>query len=593
MEKAHGVVWDLDDLYRGADDPSLAHDIESLIGLAQEFQGKYYGKITAPDCSADLLLQALQDYEKLVESAYRPYAMANLLFTGDGRSDKYKALVAKVQDALTRFGNETLFFALELQKIPDESLQNFVATGKLEPYRHYLESLRLFTPYTLSEPEEKVVNRKTLTGKTAFVNLYDEFTATFEWQLEIAGETKTLTQSELRELHRSPDAALRKKAKTAHDGRYGEHALIFSNIFGNLIKDHANEMEARGYESPIQPTHLKNKAPTEVVQTMMDVTSANNSLVQRYCRLKARMLDLPKLRGSDLYAPVAKSEHKISFEEGRALVLESFAGFSPEFGAIIQRVFDENWIDAEVRPGKRGGAFCYSVAPSLHPYVLVNYVDNLDSVYTMAHELGHALHTVLASESQSLLTFHAPLILAETASVFGEMLLTRKLLSEDPNRETRIRILSSKLEDFFGTISRQTMYTRFELDAHQEGGQRRLSADEFCNLWLKRRDELYGDSVDFLDEEKWFWSVIPHFIHTRFYCYAYTFGALFVLALYNQFEQEGSAFVPKYRDLLAAGDSDWPAKQIEKVGLDFQQESFWQGGFQVIERMLDELEGLV
>ncbi len=593
MKKAKGVVWDLSDLYAGPDDSKMEEDFSTAIELAVAFKKTYRGKIASEACSDSLLLQAMCDYEALIEQGYRPYAMANLLFAADGKSDKHKALVAKAQETMTRVNNETLFFALEIQKIPDDKISTFLTSDKLGRYRHYLESLRLFTKHMLSENEEQLINRKNLSGKTAFVNLFDEFTASFEWQLEVNGEMKTLTQSELRELLRSQDADLRRSAKKAHDGKFGENALIFTNIFGSLIKDHATEMDLRGYDSPIQPQHLNNKVPAEVVQTMMDVATEHYPLVQHYCRLKAKMLGLPKLSGSDLYAPVIKTDQVVPFEEGKALVLASFSHFSPEFGKMIERAFTERWLDAEIRPGKRGGAFCYSIAPSLHPFVLMNYVDNLDSVYTMAHEFGHALHTVLASENETILTFHAPLVLAETASVFAEMLLTRKLLAEEANKEHRIQIIAAKLEDFFGTISRQTMYTRFELDVHLEGAKRRLSTDDFCQLWTKRRDEMYGDSVDFLEEEKWFWAVIPHFIHSRFYCYAYTFGALFVLALFNRYEEEGEAFVPKYRALLAAGDSDWPKTQIQKVGLDFSQKSFWEGGFKVIESLLAELESLV
>ncbi|RMF62043.1 MAG: oligoendopeptidase F, partial [Calditrichaeota bacterium] len=545
MEKARGIVWDLSHLYRAADDPRIAEDLARAQDLSRSFNRTYHGKIVSDDCSAALLLQAFRDYETLLECGYRPYAMANLLFSADGKSDKHKALVAQVQDAMTRLSNETLFFALEIQKIPDERISSFLENGELSPYRHYIESLRLFTPYMLSEREEQIINRKNLSGKTAFVNLFDEFTATFEWELEIDGKKRTFTQSELRELQRHRDPEVRRRAKAAHDGKFGENALIFTNIFGNLIKDHATEVEMRGYQHPMQPTHLSNKVPPEVVETMMEVTAGHNHLVQEYCRLKAKLLGIPKLRGSDLYAPVARTDRVVPFQEGKDLVVDSFAAFSPEFGKIIERAFSEKWIDAEIRPGKRGGAFCYSVAPSLHPYVLMNYVDNLDSVYTMAHEFGHALHTVLASEHQTILSFHPPLVLAETASVFAEMLLTRKLLAEENDRDSRIQILASKLEDFFGTISRQTMYTRFELEAHLQGAKRRLSAEEFSRLWLKHREDLYGDAVEFLDEEKWFWSVIPHFIHTRFYCYAYTFGALFVLALFNRYEEEGDAFIPK------------------------------------------------
>ncbi len=593
MKKAQGIVWDLSDLYPSSDAPKLNHDIEAAIELSRSFKEKYHSNIASEDCTADLLRDALTEYEQLIESAYRPYAMATLLFSGNGRSDVFKALVAKVQDAMTQIKNETLFFGLEIQKIPEAKIEEFFSSGKLDHYRHYLESLRLFTPYTLSELEEQAINQKNLSGKTAFVNLFDEFTASFEWEMEINGEKKTLTESEIRELQRHQDPELRFRAKEAHHGKYGENGLIFTNIFNSLVKDHATEMSMRKYESPIQPTHLSNSVSGDVVDTMRQVVSDHYPLAQRYNRLKAKMLGLPKLRGSDLYAPVSKSDRVVPFEEGKQLVLESFAGFSPEFEKIIGRAFEEKWIDAEIRPGKRGGAFCFSIGPSVHPYVLTNYVDKVDSVYTMAHEFGHALHAVLACEKGSLLTFHAPLVLAETASVFAEMLLTRKLLAEEKDRESRIQILASKLEDFFGTISRQNMYISFELDAHLEGAKRRLSADDLCNLWTTRRDEMYGDSVDFLPEEKWFWSVVPHFIHTRFYCYAYSFGALLVLGLFNRYEEEGEAFVPKYRELLAAGDSDWPKNLIDKMGLDISQATFWKGGFKVIENMLDELQELV
>ncbi len=593
MTKAKGIVWNLDDLYSKEDDLKINQDIDVAIKSGHNFKKKYHSQINSSGCTVDRLLEAFQSYEELIEIIYRPYAMASLLFSSDGRSDKYKALVARVQDTMTRINNSTLFFKLEIQKIPESKITDFFSSGKLGHYQHYIESLRQFAPYMLNENEEQIINNKDLSGKTAFINLFDEFTAAFEWQFEIDGETKTLTESEIRQILRNPNADLRKRAKIAHDGKFGENALIFTNIFGNIIKDQAMEIEMRGYSSPIQPTHLSNKIPSEVVDTMMQVTTDQYSLAREYCRLKAKMLGLPKLLGSDLHAPVSESDRVIPFEEGKSLVLDSFHNFSPEFGSIIEQAFSAKWIDAEIRPGKRGGAFCLSAVPSLHPYVLMNYVDNLNSVYTMAHELGHALHAVLAGQVQSLLTFHPPLVLAETASVFAEMLLSRKLLSEDLDRDTRIQILSSKLEDFFATISRQTMYIKFELEAHIEGAKRRLSADDFCNLWLKQRDEMYGDAVEFLPEEKWFWSVIPHFIHTNFYCYAYTFGALFVLALYSRYEEEGESFVPQYRKLLAAGDSTWPEQLIKTMGLDFHKSGFWEGGFRVINDMLVELQELV
>lgn len=593
MQKARGITWDLHDLYASAQDPQLIQDLEDAQHFAEQFNSAYHGKIAAADCTAELLGRALKDYESLLEKIYRPYVMATLLFAGDGTKDEYKALLSRVQDTWMRIQNATLFLALEIRKMPAATADAILASGQLGHYQHHVEVERRLAPYSLSEAEEKIINRKNLSGKTAFVNLYEEFTAAFEWELEIEGERQRLTASELRQLMRHQDPELRFRAKKAHDGRYGEHAIIFTNVFGSIVKDHATEVELRGYAGPMAPSVLHNKVPEDVVETVLEVTAANFHQVQAYCRLKARMLGMDKLRGSDLYAPVVREMPEIPFEAAKAHVLESFHAFSPEFAQRIESIFTQRWIDAEVRPGKRGGAFCHGVTPSLHPYVLLNYVDNLDSMYTMAHELGHALHDLLAAERQTLLTYHPPLVLAETASVFAEMLLTRKLLAEETRRDMRIQIIASKLEDFFGTISRQAMYTFFEREAHTEGAGRRLSAEDLCTMWTSQRDALYSDTVDFLPEEKWFWAVIPHFIHTRFYCYAYTFGALLVLALFNRYEKEGEKFIPHYRRLLSAGDSDWPENLVAEMGMDFRDRAFWEGGFEVIQSLLEELQRLI
>lgn len=414
--------------------------------------------------------------------------------------------------------NTVLFFELEIQAIPAANFETLAADAELQTYRHWLENVRIFKPYTLSEKEEQVINQKDLSGKLAFVNYFDELTSSFVWEMELEGEMRTMTGEEVRNLLRRPDPEIRERARRAYDGRYAENAITFTNVFNSIVKDHAVEMQMRGYKTPMAPSFLRNRVRQEMVAAMMRVTTTNNALLREYYTLKARLLNMPRLRGCDLLAPVTSKKREIIFSEGRQLVLESLTNFHGEFADLARRMFERNWIDAEVRSAKRGGAFCAATLPELHPYILMSYNDDIDNAYTLAYELGHALHDFLAGRKQSLLNSHPPLVAAETASVFAEMLLTRKLLNEFTDRETRIEILTGKLEDLFDTIHAQNFYTLFELDAHQLGARQRLSASELCALWTARRREVYGEAVDFLPEQQWYWSAIPHFIHTRFYC---------------------------------------------------------------------------
>ncbi|MGH7596554.1 MAG: M3 family oligoendopeptidase [bacterium] len=591
--KARGVRWDISDLYASVTDERLEADLKTAVTQAENFATMYRGKILQDDLSSEILCSAIVELEAIQTKTYKPAIYAFLAFTANTADDAFKALYARCQEVMAQVQNLVLFFELEVQQIPPDRFERLLASGKLERYRHYLEGVRLYTPYTLSEKEEQVINKKDLSGKHALVNLYTEYTAAFAWQLEVDGEMKTLTGEEVRNLLRRPEPDLRERAKRAYDGRYGENEIIFTNVFNAMLKDHALEMEMRSYKSPIAPAHLRNRLAPEIVETMMEVTTAHDHLAQEYYALKAKLLSMPKARGCDLIAPVSQKREVITFDDGKDLVLQAFEIFSPEFRRLAQQMFDRRWIDAEVRPNKRGGAYCEGTVPGHHPYVLMSYNDDIDNVYTLAHELGHALHDFLAGRKQTLFNYQPPLVAAETASVFAEMLLTRKLLAEVKERELRIAILTGKLEDLFATIHTQNYYTRFELDAHVQGAKERLSATQLCQLWTARRTEMYGDAVDFLPEQKWYWAAIPHFIHTRFYCYAYTFGALLVLALFNRFEEEGKSFIPRYLELLETGGSDSPENMIKKMGFDIRRAEFWESGLRVMQSFLEELKALV
>jgi len=593
MKKAAGVQWNLSDLFSGIDDAKLAESMAQAPQRAEQFERAYRGKIANAELTAATLCTAIREFEDIQRAVARPYWFAILAFSADSSDDRIKALVSKCQDLEARVNNTVLFFELEIQEIAPQKFEELIVDKELATYRHWLENVRIFKPYTLSEKEEQVINQKDLSGKLAFVNYFDELTSSFVWEMELDGEKKKLTGEEVRNLLRRPEPDVRERAKRAYDGRYAENAITFTNVFNSIVKDHAVEMQMRGYASPIAPQHLQNRVRPEDVEAMMQVTTAHNGPLQEYFKLKARLLKMPKLRGCDLLAPVTTKKKEVLFSEAKALVLDSFAGFHGEFADLAARMFERKWIDAEVRASKRGGAFCAATLPELHPYILMSYDDDIDNVYTLAHELGHALHGFLAGRKRSILNFHPPLVAAETASVFAEMLLTKKLLAQFTDRETRIDILTGKLEDLFATIHVQNFYTLFELDAHRQGAEQRLSASELCSLWAKRRDEIYGDAVDFLSEQQWYWSAIPHFIHTRFYCYAYTFGALLVLALYRRYEEEGKRFVPRYIELLEAGGSDKPANLIQKIGFDISDAKFWEGGFAVIRNLLEELKALL
>lgn len=590
--KAAGVRWDISDLYQGPNDARLEADLESAGRKAEEFHQQYHGKIASGDLPPEKLRAMLAQLEEIHTLVMRPETYAFLAFSANTADDAGKALYAKCQEVMARVQNLVLFFDLEVQKIAPEKFAALFGGNGLDQYRHYLEGVRLFQPFTLSEKEEQVINKKDLTGKNAFSNFFDEYTSSFTWQMEIDGETRTLNGEEMRNLLRRPEPGLRAAAKSAYDGRYGENAIIFCNIFNAVVKDHALEMEMRGYDSPIAPAHLRNRIAPEIVQTMMQVTGAHNYLAQDYYTLKAKLINMPRLRGCDLLAPVSGKREHIPFAEGKRLVLEALHDFSGEMAVWARRMFENNWIDAEVRRYKRGGAYCHGAVPGHHPYILMSYNDDIDNVYTLAHELGHALHDFCAGRKQTLFNYHPPLVAAETASVFAEMLLTRKLMREVRERELRIAVLTGVLEDFFATIHTQNYYTQFELEAHRAGAQARLSADQLCEMWTRHRTAMFGAAVDFLPEQKWYWAAIPHFIHTRFYCYAYTFGALLVLSLFKRYEEEGDRFVPRYVRLLEAGGAQAPEDLTRQMGFDIRQPAFWEGGFAVIKKLLEELRAL-
>jgi len=467
-----------------------------------------------------------------------------------------------------------------------------MADPTLEAYRHYLKSLRRHRPHTLTELEEKVINDRDNTGRNAFGRLFSEITSSLTFSFEKQGEKADLNLSQILSLLHEPDRGLRQSAmETLYNG-LSQHGQVLTFIYDTLIQDQLTMDRLRSYPDPMAQRHLFNEIDGAAVKTMMAVVEENYGLAHDYFRLKAKLLTLPRLALYDQYAPVGKEVKPFPYHQARQVILAAFDAFDPKFRQIAAEFFDKNWIDAEIRKGKRGGAFCASPSPQLHPYILCNYDDNLRDVMTVAHELGHGLHGCL-SRKQNYFNYDTPLTTAETASVFGEMLVFDYLLEHQTDREVQIALLAGKIEDIFATVFRQNVLTRFEEKAFAARTEKRLTPDALGTLWLEANGKYYGDAVEMPDGYRWGWSYIPHFIHSRFYCYSYVFGQLLVLALYRMYKDEGKSCVPKYLALLEAGGSDSPEALLRPLGVNIHKPKFWQKGFEEIRALTAKLQALI
>src|SRR5690349_325349 len=579
--------WDLNELFPGFESPELDSAFDNVEEQVASFEG-VRGKLN-PDIDTRTFLDVVSASEESTRIVNRIYAFAGLSFAGDTQDQNALSLMGRVQQFVAEMQNRTLFFNLWWKDLDDANAQRLMyASGD---YRYYLEEIRHFKPHTLSEAEEKVINLKDVTGSSALINLYDAITNRYVFKLEVNGEVKELTRAQLQPYIQGPDPDLRARAYQELYRVYGEDGPVLGQMYQIRARDWYNEnISMRKFSSPMAVRNLANDIPDEAVNVLMDVTKKNAKIFQRYFKMKAKYVGLEKLRRYDIYAPVAKSDKPFEFNDAARMVLESFSAFEPQVGELAQRVFDQDHLDSEVRKGKQGGAFCASINPENTPYVLMNYTGRARDVATLAHELGHAIHAMLASH-HSTFTFHSSLPLAETASTFGEMLLTEKLLSEETDEDVRRDILFKQMDDAFATILRQIYFAMFERDAH-ELIQKNASTDELCAAYLENLKEQFGDSVELSDEFRWEWVSIPHIYHTPFYVYAYAFGQLLVFSLYQQFKAEGESFKPKYLKILSAGGSEAPERILADAGIDIRSAKFWQGGFDVLSRMVDELEQL-
>lgn len=588
---ADGIAWNLQDLYQGIDDPAINRDLETALRRAQAFETAYRGKIESGP-SPELLLAALQEQESLYEQMDRPAVFASLLHAGKTDDPRHGALVSKTREQRTLINKHLIFFDLEWVKLGDEPAQKIMAAPALARYRHYLEQKRAWRPHYLSEPEEKVIDDKTVTGRAAFVRLFDESVASIQYPFEHAGKTEMLSMQQINAKLYDADRSVRKAAAAGWTKGLQDNTRLLTYIFNNLVLDHKIDCELRKFPGPMAPRHLANEITSEVVDALMTAAERHHATVQRYYRLKQKLLGLDQLYDYDRYAPLFPDQPTCDWPRARQIVHESYRAFSPKAGEIIGEFFGKSWIDAELRPGKRSGAFSSSAVPSAHPYILMNFTDKLRDVMTLAHELGHGLHQYL-SRSVGYLQCDTPLTTAETASVFGEMLTFHRLLEIYPEPRIRLAMLCSKIEDGFATVFRQVVLTRFEQLLHQARQDEGELATELINeLWLKANRPMHGDVVKLSEGYAWWWSYIGHFIHVPFYCYAYAFGELLVLALVQKYKEDGAAFVPKYLDLLARGGSESPPALLARLGIDITDPAFWELGLRLLGNMVSEAETL-
>ncbi len=579
--------WSLNDLFPGITSPGLETAFDRIEEQVTTFEG-VRGKLR-PDMPAEEFLRIVKASEETARIVNKLDAFAGLSFAADTQDQAAQTLQSRVQQFMAQMANRTLFFSLWWKGLEDADAKRLM--DALGDYRYYLEEMRHFKPHTLTEPEEKVVNLKDVTGASALINLYDSITNRYVFKFKVDGKVKELTRGQLMNYAYGPDPKLRAAAYREQFRVFGNDGPILGQMYQTRVRDWHNEgVTLRKFKSPNAVRNLMNDIPDEAVDVLLDVAKKNASVFQRFFRIKARQLGVKKLRRYDIYAPLAASTKKYPFPKAAEMVLDSFNAFTPEFGKLAQRVFDQNHLDSEIRKGKRNGAFCASIVPEMTPYVLVNYQGNAREVATLAHELGHAIHAMLAAHHTTF-TFHSSLPLAETASTFGEMMLIDRMLAAEKNKSVRRDILFRQVDDSYGTIGRQAWFAMFERSAH-DMVMKNANVDDISKVYFENLKEQFGDSLELSDDFKWEWVCIPHFYHTPFYVYAYSFGKLLVLSLYKQFKAEGESFKPKYKKILAAGGSESPAKILGEAGIDIRSAKFWQGGYDVIKEQVEELERL-
>jgi oligoendopeptidase F len=582
-------TWDLSELVKNPKSLVFQKQIKELEDQAIKFE-KIKSNLD-PKMSSKKFMNIIQQIEEISKNMSKIGGYASLSYSSDTQSDEATSLMTKMSKLGSDISNKILFFDLWWKtQVDDKNAKRLMKdAGEIT---EYLSHKRLFAKYALSEPEERIINTLDVTGISALVKLYDKITNVFEYKMKVGNKSKTMTREELTNYVRSTNPKIRETSYKTILTKYTENKGVVGEIYQNIVLNWRDEgIEIRGYESPISMRNIGNDVDDKTIETLLSICRKNSPVFQKFFVQKAKMLKMKKLRRYDLYAPAAANikEKNYAYDKSVKLVFESLGKFSNTLEEYARKVFNENHIDSAIRPGKRDGAFCSTLTPKITPYVLVNFTGKSRDVFTLAHELGHAVHSQ-AAQDRSILVQDAPLPLAETASTFSELLLYDNLSDKISDNEKKI-MLSEKIDDLYATIMRQSFFTIFEVDAHKQIGEG-TTINEISKTYLQNLKEQFGNSVSLSDDFAIEWSCIPHFYHTPFYCYAYSFGNLLALSLFQRYKKEGKDFVPAYMSILAAGGSKKPEKLLAEYGFDIRSPKFWQEGFDYVNEQVKALARL-
>ena len=579
-------VWNLKDLYESPKAKNLNNDLNQLRRITKKFEKKYTYKITK--LSPSQLLKAIIELENIDIKIDKIMSYAHLLVAEDGNNEKNKIFYQQMQEQITNIASSIVFFSLELNEVSYPKLNKIYAYKKLEPYKNWIKNIRKFKPYQLDVKTEKLLQEKSITSRSAWVRLFDDTIASLKFPFK----GKNLSSAEIFNFLSDKKESNRKKSAEVVSAVLKDNISLFTSITNNLAKDKSINDKWRGLPNPVSSRNLSNVVEDEVVEALTETIKENYpKIAHRYYKIKAKWFKKKSLMYWDRNAPLPfQSQSIYSWKDARQIVSDAYSNFDQRAGNIVNKFFDNSWIHAPVIAGKSPGAFAASTVPSVHPFILVNYQGKARDIATLAHELGHGIHQYLAGKKQTYFNSSTPLTLAETASVFGEMLTFKSLLSITKKENERKGLLANKVEDMLNTVVRQIAFFEFEKRIHDQRKIKELSVNEICKIWIDVQKQSLGPSIKFNDDYKYFWSYIPHFIHSPFYVYAYAFGDCLVNSLFNVYESKLPKFEDKYITLLESGGSNTYDKLLKPFGLNPKKKDFWQKGVNVIESLIDQLE---